>query len=60
MMEKSKSRAEVESLVHTVRIFSEDIGMQFGLDKCAVITTKRGKRVEDNAGIPMPDGSSIQ
>jgi hypothetical protein len=56
----SKSRAEVESLVHTVRIFSNDIGMQFGLDKCAVITTKRGKRVEADAGIPMPDGGSIQ
>lgn len=27
-----KSEKEIESLLHTVRIFSEDIGMSFGID----------------------------
>jgi hypothetical protein len=56
----SKSKAEVESLVHTVRIFSDDIGMKFGMDKCAIVTLKRGKQVTDGAGISMPDGEEIK
>ena len=32
------------SLVLTVRIFSEDIGMQFGIDKCAMLVMKKGKK----------------
>ena len=38
-----KSQKDMETMIHTVRIFSDDIGMQFGLDKCATITLKRGK-----------------
>ena len=42
----AKSQNETESLIHTVRIFSNGIGMEFGLDKCATIKMKRGKLVE--------------
>ena len=42
----AKNQTEIESLIHTVRIFSDDIGMEFGLDKCATIKMKRGKLVE--------------
>ena len=31
----ARSNKEIESLVNTVRIFSDDIHMQFGEDKCA-------------------------
>jgi len=34
---------EIESLVHTVQIFSEDIKMQFGIEKCATIKLQPGK-----------------
>ena len=37
---------ELESLVHTVRVFSEDTGMQFGIANCAVIRMQRGKLKE--------------
>ena len=33
-----KSAAELESLVNTVRIFSNDAWMEFGLDKCIALT----------------------
>ena len=33
---------KTESLVHTVWIFSEDIGMQFGIEKCTTIKLQRG------------------
>jgi hypothetical protein len=33
---------ELESLIYVVSIFSKDIGMEFGLDKCAVLVLKQG------------------
>ena len=32
----SKSEKALDSLIQTVRIFTEDIGMQVGTDKCAI------------------------
>ena len=54
-----KNEKELESLVQTVRIFSDDIGMKFGLDKCAVMTMKRGKKIHSD-GINLPDGSQLR
>ena len=33
----SRSEKGLDSLVQTVRVFSEDIGMEFGTEKCAVL-----------------------
>ena len=33
----AKSKEQIDSLVQTVRIFSEDIVMQFGIKKCGVL-----------------------
>ena len=41
-----KSTAELESLLNTVRIFSNDISMEFGLDKCATLAIIKGKVTE--------------
>ena len=30
-----RNREEIESLVNTVRIFSDDVCVEFGFDKCA-------------------------
>ena len=38
-----------------MRIFSDDVGMLFGLDKCAVFVLKRGKMVRTE-GIELPEG----
>ena len=37
-----------------MRIFSDDAGMAFGLDKCVVLVLKRGKVVRTE-GIELPD-----
>ena len=50
-----KSKSELESLVQTVRIFTGNIKMRFGIQKCATIVMKRGKKEEDD-GILLPDG----
>lgn len=53
------TRGGIESLLNTVRIFSEDIGMQFGLDKCATMTLRRGKLIESE-GIEFENGDIIK
>ena len=40
----AKNEKELETLIHAVRIYSQDIGMEFGLEKCAMLVMKRGKR----------------
>ena len=50
----SKNEREIQSLVQTMRIVSDDIGMKYGSDKCAVLIMKRGRGVESD-GIDQPD-----
>ena len=52
----SKNERQVDTLVHTLRVFSEDIGMQFGINNCAVLVMKKGKMTKCE-GIKMLDGS---
>ena len=40
----AKNEKELETLIHAVRIYSQDIGMEFGLEKCATLVMKSGKR----------------
>ena len=49
-----KSEDQIDSLVQTVFIFSEDIGMEFGLKKCGVVILKKGKLVKFD-GIHLPN-----
>ena len=48
---------ESKPLVQTVYVFSEDIGMEFGLKKCGVLVLKRGKAVKMD-GVTLPDGQA--
>ena len=41
-----QSTVELESLLNTVRIFSNDISTEFGLDKCALLVITKGKVTE--------------
>ena len=40
------------------RIFSEDIGMQFGIEKCAILVIKKGKIVKSD-GIELPNDKEL-
>ena len=44
----SKIERVLYSLIQTVRIFSEDIGRQFGIDKCVMLVMKKGKIVNSD------------
>ena len=55
----SKNEDQIDTLLNTVRIFSEDIKMEFELPKCGVLITERGKVVKSE-GIRLPDGKMIK
>ena len=39
-----KRKKKLGTLIHTVRIYSQDIGMVCSIEKCAMLVMKRGKR----------------
>ena len=49
----AKNERELETLIHAFRIYSQDIGMEFGIEKCAMLVMKSGKR-------HMTDGMELQ
>ena len=51
----TNSEKRLESLVHTLRIFSTTIGLDFFFTKCAKLVVRRGKVVAAE-GIELPDG----
>ena len=40
----NENEKEFETLIDAVRIYSQDIGMEFGIEKCAMLVMKIGKR----------------
>ena len=44
----------METLIQTVRIYSQDIGMEFGIEKFAVLVMKSGKR-HMTEGVELPN-----
>ena len=55
----AKNEKELETLIHTVRIYSQDIGMEFGIDKYALLVMKSGKRHLTD-GIELPNQDKIR
>ena len=55
----AKNEDLIESLVNTVRIFSEDIKVEFRLPKCGALIMERGKAVKSE-GINIPDGKMMK
>ena len=54
----AKSEEQLDYLIKSVKQYSDDIKMEFGLDKCAVIKMERGKR-KSFSGIMLPDGGKF-
>ena len=55
----SRSEKGLDSLVQTVRVFSEDTGMEFGIEKCATLVMEKRKIVK-SVGIELPDRKVIK
>ena len=55
----AKNEKELETLIHIVRIYSRDIGMAFGIEKCAMLFMKRGKQ-QLTDGMELPNQDKIK
>ena len=55
----AKSEREINGLISTIQIFSNDIEKEFGIKKHGVLVLKRGK-VVSSEGVEMPDGERIK
>ena len=55
----AKNEKELETLILTVRIYSRDIGMEFGIEKCAMLVMISGKRQLTN-GKELPNKDKIK
>ena len=52
----SKNEKELEIMIHTVIIYIQNIGMEFCIEKCAMLIMKRGKRhLIDGMELPIQD-----
>ena len=51
----AKNERDIDSLIHLTRVFSNDIGMSFGLDKCGRLIAQRGM-IKQTSGIKLPEG----
>ena len=52
----AKNKKELETLIHSVRIYNQDRGMEFGIEKCAMLVMKSGKRhLTDGMELPKQD-----
>jgi hypothetical protein len=54
------SQADLDQSIRIVHEYSRDIGMAFGLDKCAVLHLKRGRSEEIFEEMPLADGSAFR
>ena len=54
-----RSERGLDSLVQTVRVFSEDIGMEFDIEKCAMLVMEKEKMAK-SVGAELPDGKVIK
>ena len=55
----SRSEKGLNSLVQTVHVFSEDIGMEFSIEKCAMLVMEK-RKIMKSVGIELPDGKVIK
>ena len=55
----AKNEKELEALIQTIRIYNQNIRMEFGIEKCAMLIIKSGKR-EQTEGIELPKSGKKQ
>ena len=55
----AKNENELATVIHTIRIYSRDIGMEFGREKCAMLVMKSSKQ-QLTDGMELPNQDKIK
>lgn len=56
----AKSGAQLKKMIAEVKVFSDQMKMKFGLDKCKTVHIARGKLKEDSQMLLLPPGDHIE
>lgn len=55
----AKTNTELETLINRARIFSQDIRMEFGMEKCTLLTMGT-RKLEATEGIALPNQTEMR
>ena len=55
----TRTEGHLNKALSTVKTFTDDISMEFGLDKCFIAVMKGGKQIKSQ-NLPIDDKTSIQ
>ena len=55
----TSNEKSLELLIQIVRVFSNDIEIEFGVEKCAVLTMQKGKMTSSD-GIVLPNETTMK
>ena len=55
----AKNKNELETLIQAVRIYSQDIGMEYDIEKCTILIMKNGKQ-DMTKGMELPNPGKIR
>ena len=55
----ASNEKSLESLIQTVRVFNNDIGMEFRVEKCAVMSMKK-RKMTNSDGIALPNKTTMK
>ena len=56
---KTKTKKELEILIQVVKIYSQNTGVKFGIEKCAILIT-RSRNWQMTEGIELPNQEKIR
>ena len=56
----AQSEKDIKLMLETVKQYSTDISMEFGIEKCAVYNIKRGRGMVDGEDVELVDGTAIR
>ena len=51
----AKNKKELDTLIHAVRIYCQDIGMEYGIEKCAILVMNNKRHLTDGMELPNQD-----
>ena len=51
----AKNEKELETLIELMRIYSDDIGMKFGIEKCAMLKLENGIQMAEEINYPIKE-----
>ena len=55
----AQNKKELETFIQVVRIYSQDIGVEFSIEKCAMLIMRNRKR-QKTEGIELPNQQNIR